>query len=436
MNSRTIIRQGASVCPVCKKRIPAHEEEDRSSGKVWQVKVCPTCGEVRTIIWNGYMPIESWRGDYPEMLSGDAEGCPDNCGLCSNHLRDTCCILYEVTNRCNFNCRFCFARGGESPAPDKSLERIRKDIEDMVIPGKSLVQLSGGEPTVRDDLPEIVRYAKSCGAKYVQLNTNGRRLAADQDYLRRLKEAGLSFVFLQFDGTDDKIYDALRGESLFAEKCRIIEACAGEQLGVTLVMTVVPGVNDDNIGDTLRFAVSNSPKVRGLHLQPVSYFGRVPHEPAEADRYTLDMLIRDVVGQSEGLISVDNLKPSACDHPLCGFHGDFVVMPGDRLLALSKGASANKGFNKDQAAADKNREFVGRRWQREPDPEPNSCEISMPSSGAMDMMSFLKRIKSHGFTVTSMAFQDAWNLSLERLRSCSLHVYDDGKIVPFCSYYL
>ena len=67
----------------------------------------------------------------------------------------------------------------------------------LTVPGKTLVQLSGGEPTVRDDLPEIVAYAKEVGCKYVQLNSNGLRLAEDEDFTRRLAEAGLSFVFLQ-----------------------------------------------------------------------------------------------------------------------------------------------------------------------------------------------------------------------------------------------
>lgn len=58
----------------------------------------------------------------------------------------------------------------------------------------------------------------------------------------------------------------------------------------------------------------------------------------------------------------------------------------------------------------------------------------MPDMTDMDV--FLKRVRSHGFTVTAMAFQDAQNLDLERLKRCSLHVYDSGSLVPFCKYYM
>ena len=97
---------------------------------------------------------------------------------------------------------------------------------------------------------------------------------------KALAEAGLSFVFMQFDGTEDAIYEKLRGRPLLAEKQAAIKACSDELLGVTLVPTIVPGVNDQNIGEILNFGLSNSPAVRGVHFQPVSYFGRYP-QPRE-----------------------------------------------------------------------------------------------------------------------------------------------------------
>jgi len=197
-----------------------------------------------------------------------------------------------VTSRCNLSCKYCFADSRDKADP--SFEQVQAWLRQLAVPGKTLVQLSGGEPTVRDDLPEIIKSAKEAGCRYVQLNSNGIRLAEDKEFVRKLAEAGLSFVFMQFDGTNDEINRKLRGADLLTLKKQAIENCAAYNIGVTLVPMLVPGVNTNNIGELLRFAIAKSPAVRGVHFQPVSYFGRIPERPDDEARYTLDELIYDI----------------------------------------------------------------------------------------------------------------------------------------------
>jgi uncharacterized radical SAM superfamily Fe-S cluster-containing enzyme len=113
------------------------------------------------------------------------------------------------------------------------------------------IQLSGGEPTTRGDLPAIVALGRDLGFSFIQLNTNGIRLGRDREYARDLKRAGLSSIFLQFDGTEDHIYLRLRGKRLLDDKKRAVDTCAEQNIGVVLVPTVIPGVNDHNMGDIL-----------------------------------------------------------------------------------------------------------------------------------------------------------------------------------------
>ena len=416
-----------SVCPVCLKKIPA--ERIATGSNVYLAKTCPDHGYFKSIIWRGYQDFGQWvnGSDAPQK---DNTGCPDACGLCSDHLQNTCCVLLNITRQCNLNCRFCLA-GENNNETDPSLNDIRESLSKLIVPGKSLVQLSGGEPSMRDDLPEIIRAAKDLGAKYIQLNTNGIRLGDDSYFTASLAKAGLSFVFMQFDGTDDAIMEALKGKPLLDVKKKAISNCAENNLGVTLVPTIVRDVNLNDAGNILRFAVTESPRVRGVHFQPASFFGRIPHEPGDNDRVTLDELINEIVTQGEGIFKPSDFLPSSCDHPLCGFHGDFVVY-NNALIPLLKKQEKDKGCCCDPLAAEKNREFVARRWQRQPEDDTKGD----PNSDIMDMDHFIKHVKTYGFTVTAMAFQDAWNLDISRLRKCSLHVYDDGKFVPFCSYYL
>ncbi len=418
------IRKTRSVCPVCLENIPAAlcRGED---GRIFLEKTCPAHGFFRVPVWRGKMDFEQWLLETPPLPPEAGLGCPGNCGICAEHDSGTCCTLLEVTKRCNLRCRYCFADGG-SPDADPSAEDCRAAILDIARRcGKPLLQFSGGEPTLRDDLPELIRFAREAGCSYTQVNTNGIRLAQDPAYAARLAEAGLDIVFLQFDGTEDGIYQTLRGRPLLETKLEAIRVCAGLRLGVTLVPTVVRGVNDQNLGEIVALARKLAPAVRGIHFQPVSYFGRYPTAPSGEDRYTLDELMTDISDQAQ--IPIESFMPSRCDHPLCGFHASFLIDPegGLRPLSSISHSSHSRGTAKD------NREYVARHWRRAPEEAPPPAAFS----DEMDFDTFLYRLRHHSLTLSAMAFQDAMNLNIERLHRCSLHVYD-GKIKPFCAKYL
>lgn len=419
-----LIRLSRSVCPVCLKNLPAELWQDENGG-VSLKKSCPEHGSYSVPIWRGKLDFESWTR-YARPLGQLGQSCPGNCGICPEHDIGSCCVVLEVTARCNLRCHFCFADGGR-PEDDPSLDEMKAAIDHIVSQrGGVLLHLSGGEPTLRDDLPELVRHAKAAGISYVQLNTNGLRLAWDEEYAGALKDAGLDIVFLQFDGLNDEIYTRLRGKPLLKEKMQAIEVCGRVGLGVTLVPTVVPGVNDRELGAMIGFAAERVPLIRAIHFQPVSYFGRYPDKPGSEQRYTLDSLMADIAEQSG--IPIDSFMPSRCDHPLCGFHGNYMLRPDGSLKALT---SISHSAKKRGCARD-NREYVARHW-RLPEAE-KAPEGAFQEE--MDFDSFLYNLRQRTLALSAMAFQDAMNLNIERLHRCSLHVYDEGKIKPFCAKYL
>lgn len=416
-------RQTRSLCPICRKPLPAQLVQD-DDGQVVMEKTCPIHGSFSVPVWRGLVDFSQWtQSALP--LGQLGQHCPENCGICQEHESSTCCCLLEVTSRCNLRCQFCFANGGE-PKPDPSLSQLKTAISHIVQQcGGPLLQLSGGEPTLREDLPELISYAKAAGCAYVQLNTNGIRLAQDPQYAKRLAQAGLDIVFLQFDGTHDGIYRTLRGKPLLDIKTQAIQVCGQLGLGVTLVSTVVPGVNADNLGDLIEFAKKQVPWVRGVHFQPVSYFGRYPAKPQADQRYTLDQLMADISQQAG--IPIRSFLPSRCDHPLCGFHSSFLVDDQGHLRPLSDIAHTAQTR---KAAAD-NRDYVARHWCRYPESQAPGA-----ISDEMDFDTFLYHLQHSTLTLSAMAFQDAMNLNIERLHRCSLHVYNAGRIIPFCANYL
>ncbi len=432
MIERKILSSTSSVCPECLAKVPA--ERVSYDDKVYLEKSCPQHGDFSALLWQGEPAWQEWvRPKIPTQpqvcYTEVSKGCPFDCGLCADHHQHTCTALLEVTQRCNLKCSFCFAAaGGHSIDPDlATIDRWYEQV--LLASGTCNIQLSGGEPTLRDDLPAIIALGKAKGFNFVQLNTNGLRLARDTAYVQRLKEAGLDSVFLQFDGTEAEIYPILRGSAILEHKLAAIRNCARANIGVVLVPTLVPGVNTHNIGAIVKFALEQLPTVRGVHFQPVSYFGRYPKPPADADRITLPRVMREIESQTNGLIKAANLKPPGCENALCSFHGNFKVLPNGSLQALSNTCCSGE---KAEEGARKTRSFVARQWSG-----PTKSPGSENAAQADQWDILLQNLKTHSFSVSAMAFQDAWNLDLARLQDCCIHVVSPaGKLIPFCAYNL
>jgi uncharacterized radical SAM superfamily Fe-S cluster-containing enzyme len=291
MSEEVLLAVTASVCPECLRTITAFKLARRE--EVILRKECLEHGRFQAVIWRGRPDYDSWQRPKiparPQSPTPSSEaGCPQDCGLCGEHRQHTCTALLEVTRRCDLSCAYCFADGGPGRLPDPDLAELRQSFEHLLrASGPCNIQLSGGEPTLRDDLPEIVGLGRNLGFEFIQVNTNGLRLAQDPDYAGVLKKAGVASIFLQFDGLEDAVYEKLRGRPLLEEKRRAVEHCARHGLAVVLVPTLVPGINDRQIGAIIDFGRQNSPTVRGVHFQPVSYFGRIPAVPDDSMRITI-----------------------------------------------------------------------------------------------------------------------------------------------------
>lgn len=439
-----------SVCPECLERIGAELVEE--GGCVRLVKRCPEHGEFSAVVWRGEPAFSSWVrpkipfGGGPREAVG--QGCPYDCGLCARHNQRTCTALVEITSRCNLGCPVCFAdSGGAGSDPDHdTLRRMFDQV--MQRTGGCNLQLSGGEPTVRGDLPQIVAMAKRAGFGFVQLNTNGLRLAEDPGLACALAEAGLSSVFLQFDGVRDDVFRALRGRDLLAVKERAVVNAAAANLGIVLVPTVARGVNTDQLWDIVSFGLARQPHVRGVHFQPMSYFGRYP-AGFTPDHVTLPELMTGLAEQSGGAVRASDFLPPGCEHALCSFSGKYMTREDGLLVRLGSG-SCDCTPKPAEAGALKSIGVTARQWSAPSGPAPLSPHPPYPGQGAEprisstpastpdnDLDRFLARARTHTFTISAMAFQDAWSLNLERLQGCCIHVArPDGRLVPFCAFNL
>ena len=421
-----------SVCPVCLRVLEAQKTVGEHG--IYLNKTCPEHGAFSALIWEGSIKeYFMWNGessaiDPPVNGKEPQRGCPNDCGLCSAHLRKGCCMLLELTRRCNLECPVCYASAGKC-GDDPNIEDIERQYDFLMAHGGPFnIQLSGGEPTLREDLPEIIWLGRQKGFTFFQLNTNGIRLAAELDYAKSLKAAWLNTVFLQFDGMSDAVYEALRGRPLLREKLAAIESCAAAGLGIVLVPVIAPGVNEEEAGGILRLAMTRMPYVRGVHFQPLSYFGRCALKRAERP-VTIPRMLRLIEKQTEGMMKYADFCGGGAESPYCSFHASYMRR-GDgslRLLGRRGGSCC--------ATSDDSRSSVAGQWSW----AEGDTEAAQKKSGAetASLDEFLEYARRNTFAVSGMVFQDAYDLDLERLMRCHICEVDPRHgMVPFCAYNL
>ena len=219
-----------SVCPYCLKEIPAKitAEQDR----VYMEKSCLEHGSMKTLIWEdspeNYL---KWLEDggihtdrlprteeevCEQMRKGEFAGCAQV---------QPCSAALMTTNRCNMDCPVCFTRKKGDRRYEPSVEECREQLAFYRAHAgqDALVELCGGEPTVREDLPEIARAARELGFSYVQLNTNGLRLSGSIAYCRLLKDSGVTTVYLGFDGVREDASQTKYGRNILDQKRKAVE---------------------------------------------------------------------------------------------------------------------------------------------------------------------------------------------------------------------
>lgn len=464
-----VLHRTQSICPICHEAIEAFYIEE--NGKVFIEKECSRHGSFRALASESAEDYRRWVENpvvnippKSAQTVGDPDdnSCPLHCGTCTNHMQTACCVLIDITERCNQHCPYCFAKSemDDDCSGEPTMEELADKFDLLLELGEERpfnIQLSGGEPTVREDLPDIIRLASSKGFEYIQINTNGKRLAQEEGYAKTLKEAGASVVFMQFDGTNDEIYMQLRGEPLLDLKKRAIRNCGRAGLAVTLVPTMVKGVNTDNVGEMLDFLVENVNVVKGIHFQPVSFFGRFPQQQREdfPGRITMFGLMREIEKQRPQF-SCDGFCPISTGHTLCCFYSTYIREPDGSVrctmtetrkqqgVSCCDGSAANK-----REIISKDRDFVLNKWDVSiPDDENDAGGVSAggrehdgkwskysSSREIINLIDFLTYYRQNAFTVTGMGFMDEMNLDAERLKRCRVQVLsEDNRLIPFCAY--
>lgn len=423
-----LLEETKSLCPICMQIVPAHIYTD--GVRVFMQKKCPEHGISQGLIWSDYQLYQrSFRFNRKitkpaEWATSVLRGCPYDCGLCPEHKQHTCLAILEVTDKCNLNCPICLASSPKM-SEDPEIEQIEDALKKLLRyeSRSTSIQLSGGEPTVRQDLADIINIAREVGFKSIEIDTNGIELAKKPELAKELADAGLTGIYLQFDGLTADAQAPLRGAhiDLLTIKEKAIEKAKKAGLEVALATTIVKGVNDNQLWEIIRYAIKKDTK--GVNFQPFAALGRFPSELKDSmEKVTIPDVVKGIEMQSGGQLKTEDFVPIPCPDNRCAVLTYTIIkkgkiMPINRIVDIEKivdyyaepadfgevlkaAGEILCGINKDNVSC---------------------CPASM------DLL------KGQYFSIGCHGLQDVWNIDLNRVKKCCVHELTiEGKLVPFC----
>ncbi|MBI2173035.1 MAG: radical SAM protein [Candidatus Aenigmarchaeota archaeon] len=447
--------------------------------KVWIMKQCAEHGVYKELSWGDYemyKKAERFQDPGIKILNPHIDksqfeiDCPTDCGLCVEHESHTGLGNIVVTNRCDLTCWYCFfyAKEGE-PIYEPTMDQIKfmlKRMKNEKPVGANSVQYTGGEPTLREDLPEIVKAAKDLGYSHVQLNTNGINLCRDPQLSVNLRTAGVSNLYMSFDGMTPET-----NPKNYWEAQQAIDNCAKAGIGVVLVPTVIGGINDHELGDIIRFGIGNIGKVRSVNFQPVSLVGRMPDALRKKQRITIPGAIKRIEAQTDGQIGREHWFPVPCAkqitdfiesvkqepkyrlsiHFQCGM-ATYIFKDGNRIVPLpeffdvegffdylgqlTRDIEAAK-FRKLRTTLSLAKLMLNIRKYVDEDKKPKNLKFVRMLAGAVGGSNYhgLAEFHMNSLFLGMMHFQDPFNWDIDRIHKCDIHyATPDGRVLPFCTF--
>ncbi len=367
-------------------------------------------------------------------------GCPYDCGLCPDHEQHSCLTLVEVTDQCNLTCPICYSESSpQRVGTHRSLEQI-EFMMDCVVRNEAepdVVQISGGEPTIHPQFFQILDAAKRRPIKHLMVNTNGVKIAQDAEFVRRLRDYMPGFeLYLQYDSTRPERLRDLRGADLTDIRRRAIDRLNEHNISTTLVVTLKKGLNDDEIGETIDFALRQR-CVRGVTFQPIQDAGRAVNFDPATDRLTLGEVRQQILKQSS-VFKPNDVIPVPC-HPDC-LAMAYALKLKNQVIPLT-------GMIDPQVLlhGDSNTIIYERKTELRQELFKLFSTAASPGSSATSLKQLLCCLPmvatpagigyDNIFRIIIMQFLDAHNFDVRSVKKTCVHiVHPDGRIIPFDTY--
>ncbi len=428
-----------SLCHICLKRVDTKIVFEGDN--VYMLKRCDEHGRQKVLIATDKEYYKNCRNymkpsEMPMKFNTSTHyGCPYDCGLCPDHEQHSCLTLIEITDRCNLTCPTCYAESSPHSGRHRTVEEV-ENMLDIIVANEGqpdVVQISGGEPTIHPDFFTILDIAKTKPIKHLMVNTNGIRIANDEEFVAKLATYMPSFeIYLQFDSFKEEALIKIRGKDLREIRLKALENLNKYNLSTTLVVTVQKGLNDKELGEIIEFALKQK-CVRGVTFQPVQVAGRLESFDPSTERYTLTECRSDILKQFP-LFSEKDLIPVPCnpDALVMGYAlklGEQVI-PLTRMIdpsVLLKASGNSIVYEQDEKLKSHLlKVFTTGNTVDTATKEIQSLLCCLPSISAPNLS------YENVFRIIIMSFIDAYNFDVRAIKKSCVHIVNkDGKIIPF-----
>jgi uncharacterized radical SAM superfamily Fe-S cluster-containing enzyme len=428
-----------SLCNECHKQVSAKIifEDD----KVYLTKNCKEHGFQKVLLATDveyYKQIRNYNkaGEYPRKPHTETiYGCPYDCGICPDHEQHSCLTLIEVTDRCNLTCPTCYASSSPTHGRHRTLEEIEFMLDAIVASEGTpdVVQLSGGEPTIHPEFFSILEIARRKPIKHLMVNTNGIRIANDLEFVERLAGYMPDFeVYLQFDSFKPEALQRMRGRDLTDIRKKALDHLNKFNLSTTLVVTLQRGVNDDEIGSIIEYALKQ-PCVRGVTFQPTQVSGRLVNFDPATGKLTPTEVRQKILEQSP-IFEPNDLIPVPCNPDALTMA--YALKLGGQVQPLTRfidpavllNSSANTIVYEQDAAL---HGHVMKMFSTANSPLSASQTFNQ-------LLCCLPQVVAEGLTYNNlfriiiMNFMDAYDFDVRAIKKSCVHIVSpDGKIIPF-----
>ena len=443
-----LIKTTTSICPECLEKIDATVYERKSA--VYMDKECATHGRFTARLASERRHYYVADPNIESMVSccGPGQHCGDQT---ENH---SCNMLIEITQSCNLTCPTCYAGSSPQNKSFMSVQQFTDMVDGLLEKGKGdadLIQLSGGEPTIHPDFFEILEIALDKGIKQVYINTNAIKLSR-REFAERVASYGSRVsVYLQFDGFKPATYGLLRGrEDLLETKLRAAKLCEELEINTVPTMTLTREINDDEVGEFIRWASSQPRSIRKVMIQPAMYSGRYEN-PRLIERMTVADVVNEICTQTDNEFSADDFTPIPCSDPNCFSLGVAIrtpdgLMPISRYLPRYKDwaskanqemiAAVSDTFDSAGSFTDLMGKVVGSDALSGLDEEALDALLDLIESLPEDAKDSHDSQNWNGmFAIGIKPFMDAYSYDQDRIDKCCVHIIStDGTPVSFCEY--
>jgi len=434
-----------SICTTCYRRIDAKIVFE--DGKVFMLKRCPEHGFERVLMADDvdyYMRCREVFIKPPEMPqrynTPVKYGCPYDCGLCPDHEQHSCVTLIEICDACNLSCPICYAESGPHRTSYRSLGQIEAMLDAVVANEQEpdIVQISGGEPTLHPEFFAVLDAARRKPIKHLMVNTNGIRIAQEDGFAERLAGYMPEFeIYLQFDSLKRDPLMQLRGADLRSIREKALEKLNRLNLSTTLVVTVARGVNDDEIGSIIDYALTQ-PCVRGVTFQPVQQAGRLVGYDSAAHRLTLSEVRRRILEQTS-VFKPEDLIPVPCHPDTLGMA--YAMKLGGKVIPLTgmiepdvliNGGRNTIVYEKDETV----RKHIFKLFSTNHSPQAQATTLRELLCCLPLVLAPANLGYENLFRILIVQFIDAQSFDLRSIRKTCLHIaHPDGqRLIPFDTY--